>query len=371
MYMNNLIQEFFDTNGICTISFDILNDRFSTSGSINIDVSTIQSYIALIHTDYQDIVSDAIKSPQSITLEYQIKTKNQEYAWIKSLIKIIYENDALSHIQIVSQNIDDKKSLEAKVKNLQNYMNNTADLLKAVNNSAIVSITDKDGNIEYANDKFYDISKYTQDEIIGNTHNITKHPKEGDIYEDIKTTLAENNIWQGVIKNKSKDGKTYYLDTIITPITNDKGETIKYILVKYDVTKEKLLEKAKNKKLIKLKTSTLLNLKSEERKFNNKIVELEHNINILLTDKRKFDSKIDSLNNELLSKNTQIARLIDETKRLENTLKTLIKKYKNFNSQSKYKRKAQEAENIIHSMIAEFSGLVKDDDKPTSQGTNT
>ena len=107
---------------------------------------------------------------------------------------------------------------------------------------SIVGITDEEGTIIYANKNFCKISKYSADELIGNNHRMIKseeHPPE--FFEDMWDTITAGKVWEGEVKNKAKDGSYYWVNTVIIPITDDKG--IKnYVAIRNDVTKEKEIQ---------------------------------------------------------------------------------------------------------------------------------
>ncbi|MBI5377322.1 MAG: PAS domain-containing protein, partial [Thaumarchaeota archaeon] len=134
---------------------------------------------------------------------------------------------------------------------LKKSQKETKDIMKLLDRSALVSITDKGGNIIYANDMFCKVSKYTHEELIGQNHRILKsgfHPPE--FYTDLWKTISSGNIWQNVIKNKAKDGTYYWVKTIIMPVFDKKGEIEKYISIRTDITneikmKDKLLKQEK------------------------------------------------------------------------------------------------------------------------------
>ncbi|MCK5293858.1 MAG: EAL domain-containing protein [Arcobacteraceae bacterium] len=107
-----------------------------------------------------------------------------------------------------------------------------------IDNNIIVTKTDPKGNITFANDKFCDISGYTKEELLGQPHNIVRF---GDvdpaIFKDMWNTIKnKKETWTGQIKNKKKDGTAYYVDAIVRPIINEKGETVEYIALRYDVS---------------------------------------------------------------------------------------------------------------------------------------
>lgn len=103
--------------------------------------------------------------------------------------------------------------------------------------SSIVSKTDKDGFITYVNTKFEQISGYTSKELIGQTHHIVRHkstPKE--IFSNMWKKISNGQVWAGIIKNKKKDGTSYYNSITILPIKNEHNNIIEYISVSTDIT---------------------------------------------------------------------------------------------------------------------------------------
>ncbi len=121
----------------------------------------------------------------------------------------------------------------------------------AIDESSIVSKTDPNGIITYVNEKFCELSGYTEKELIGRTHNIVRHeemPKE--LFKEMWKIIKAKNIWQGVVKNRTKDGNYYIVDATIIPILNASGEIMEYIGVRHDVTElEKSKEEIKKQKI--------------------------------------------------------------------------------------------------------------------------
>jgi len=109
---------------------------------------------------------------------------------------------------------------------------------KATNNSVIVSKTDNEGVIIYANDEFCKISGYSADELIGKNHNIIRHPNNPkSIYKKIWNTIKnEKKTWKGMIRNKTKDNISYYVKTTITPILDKNNNILEYIALRDDIT---------------------------------------------------------------------------------------------------------------------------------------
>lgn len=117
--------------------------------------------------------------------------------------------------------------------------------------SSVVTRSDKNGNITYVNKSFEKISGYTQDEIVGKKHSILKHPDTPKSqFKNLWDTISHGDIWKGILKNKRKNGESYYNRLTIIPIKNKKGEIIKYISSSIDITKH-IENKSKLKNLFK------------------------------------------------------------------------------------------------------------------------
>ena len=134
---------------------------------------------------------------------------------------------------------------------------------EAIENSNIVSKTDINGIITFVNDEFCKISGYSREELIGQNHNIVRHPdvpKEN--FKRLWDTILAKKTFKSTVKNLAKDGRTFYVNTTIVPILDEKGEIEEFIAIRYDVTKEVELKMALERKERELE---LLNRTLEER----------------------------------------------------------------------------------------------------------
>ena len=88
----------------------------------------------------------------------------------------------------------------------------------------LVSITDLDGRITYANNEFCLVAGYSLDELVGQHHNIVRHPSmPKDAFSDLWEKLRRGDSWRGMVKNRCKNGDFYWVDAYVTPLyENDK-----------------------------------------------------------------------------------------------------------------------------------------------------
>ena len=132
-------------------------------------------------------------------------------------------------------------------KDLKYSYNFLLEYKKAIDESSIVSKTDKNGLITFVNKKFCEISGYEEDELIGKSHNIVRHPSmTKEFFNNLWKTITNKEIFKGVIVNKKKNGLVYYVDTTIIPILDENKNIEEFIAIRHDITKvyeqKKLIE---------------------------------------------------------------------------------------------------------------------------------
>ena len=135
-----------------------------------------------------------------------------------------------------------------------------ADMKKALDRHAIVSVTDPDGTIIDANPKFCQISGYQREELIGRNHRLIKsgnHPPA--LFESMWRTIVTGNIWQGELQNRRKDGRSYWVQATIAPILNEQDRIERYISIRTDITAQKrvLAEQERQVRLLDLQRQVL------------------------------------------------------------------------------------------------------------------
>ncbi|MFO1471662.1 MAG: PAS domain S-box protein [Turneriella sp.] len=123
---------------------------------------------------------------------------------------------------------------------LQNYYGKIANLEKALDASNLVSVTDAQGIIIYANAKFCEVSKYSRNELLGQNHRIINsgyHSKE--FIRSLWKTITAGEVWSGEIKNRAKDGSFYWVNSTIVPFVDKTGKPYQYFAIRQDITERK------------------------------------------------------------------------------------------------------------------------------------
>ncbi len=173
--------------------------------------------------------------------EWLYKKKDGTLFWVHVLFtRVDYSGKQQIHVvwRDINTQVEVKKSLEQKSKQLTFQQ-------RALDEHAIVSITDVAGNITYVNNKFEKISQYTIDELLGQNYQILHagNHHSDEFYAELWVTIVSGNVWSGEIKNRAKDGSFYWVSSTIVPMMGNDGKPEQYIAIQTDITNVKELER--------------------------------------------------------------------------------------------------------------------------------
>jgi len=165
-------------------------------------------------------------------------------------------------ISVLSKVIQRLK-LEDEVENNLHFLKEYEEV---TDRSSIVSKTDLKGIITYANDKFCKVSGYSKEELVGKNHNIIRHPDAPkEVFADLWDTIKnKKQVWQGIVRNLSKSGKSYYVEATIKPILDKDNNIVEYIALRNDITKIMNPKKQLNEAIKTLKEPLVVYMKLEE-----------------------------------------------------------------------------------------------------------
>jgi len=202
---------------------------------------------------------------------------------------------------------------------LERSLKELADIKFALDQSTIVAITDQTGIINYVNDEFCRISKYSRGELLGQDHRIINsafHPKE--FIRHLWTTIASGKVWKGELRNRAKDGSIYWVDTTIVPFLNSEGKPYQYVAIRHDITQRKLAEDQVLQQAAELQRASQLSFVGElaaglAHEIKNPLAGIQGAVDILIRRRDKNDPEREALEG-----------MRHEVERIDSTVRALL-----------------------------------------------
>ena len=176
-----------------------------------------------------------------LSFEEQLVSQHGERVWVNFTSALILDRFARPSTMVhLIEDVSDRKQAEA---DLSRTLQELSDFKYALDQAAIVAITDAKGVITYANDRFCEISKYSREELIGKTHkliNASYHSQE--FFAEFWQTISSGKTWRGEIHNRAKDRSYYWVDTTVIPFLDQDGKPWQYLAIRTDITSRKWAE---------------------------------------------------------------------------------------------------------------------------------
>lgn len=264
-------------------------------------------------------------------------------------IKNEYENNI---------NIEQQRQLLNHIKEKNGLLKQYTDVIDKV---AIVSRTDLSGKITYANELFSETSGFSNEELVGQSHSIVRHPDMNpSVFEDLWKTIQSGEVWEGTIKDKAKDGSSYFVHATIIPIfENDVLDS--YVGIRFLSTDEELEKREFRKKV----RTNIQEFKKSNYNLTKEVQELKSQLSLKTQQEKLNESKIKDLEKRLEHATFEVkhyeSAFTSKEERKYDVLENYQKNYNDLNTKLKNVKKQ------LDSKKSEISNLHEDNKKKRDQ----
>ncbi len=204
--------------------------------------ATYEAFRSFIHFDDRDKVTQAIEEAlnkkEDYSIEHRIVLKDGTEKIVHEQGEVTFNDSGVPVMMFGTvQDITGRKAAEKELRRLSTAIEQSAET---------IVITDKEGIVEYVNPAFEKLTGYSGEEALGNTPNILKSGKHDNaFYEELWQTIKAGKVWTGNFFNKKKDGTLFEESATISPVFGSDGEIVNFVAAKRDITREWMLQKAR------------------------------------------------------------------------------------------------------------------------------
>jgi PAS domain S-box-containing protein len=226
---------------------------------------------------FREMVQPLLEGTQpSLTFQTLHRRKDGHDIPVEIFLQLVDHPSREPRFVAIVRDITERKRVEIEMRTFK----------AALDEHAIVAITDARGKITYVNDKFCAISKFSREELLGQDHRIINsghHPKA--FIRELWQTITSGRVWKGEIQNRAKDGTFYWVDTTIVPFVDTTGRPSQYIAIRADITVRKHAESDLNhinSQLLQAKTEADASNRAKSRFLANMSHEIRTPMNAIL-----------------------------------------------------------------------------------------
>ena len=165
----------------------------------------------------------------------RLKRSDGRFVWVQNTTVPFYDHENKA-IGFIGSLLDMTEQIKAQ-QDLRLAM-------QAIDAVAIVAETDERGKILRVNDNFCKISGYEREELMGQDHRVINsgyHPPE--FFRDLWSTIRADLIWTGEIQNRRKNGETYWVHTVVVPLSDELSASRRYLALRFDISAQKEIQK--------------------------------------------------------------------------------------------------------------------------------
>lgn len=219
------------------------NPKFAESFNLSVDDMRGEKFYELpIFTpesalQVRDYIESAKNGDDFTTKVITFIDYNQEERFYMATFSPVARDEEIAAIFIIFQDVTEyilqQRELKTTMHGLETFKG-------ALNIATEVTLTNLKGEIIEVNDHFIQRTGYQQEELIGRTHNIVNsnfHSPE--FFKNLWTTIQAGDIWRGEVRNRTKSGETYWVETTIIPLKNTEGQVYQYMTIHFNVSDKK------------------------------------------------------------------------------------------------------------------------------------